>query len=312
MSTERILVTGSTGFVGSHLVPWLSCQGRKVRVALRNPADLPSGIESAVIGDIADPRNLVRALEDVSAVVHCAGVAHATHSIADEMYDRINCQATLALARAAQRAGVKRFVFLSSIRAQSGPVNKEILTEDTPALPTDAYGRSKLAAEQGLAELCAQTNSMDFAALRPVLVYGPGVKGNMRALVNLARSSWPVPLGRVQARRSILAIDNLCAAIESVLDAAQPLNCALIVADPQALSAGEMVAAMRGGLGRQAMVLAVPQGLLALAAKLTGRGADLSRLTGSLEASPEALIRLGWKPPVQTKAGLAELARQQT
>lgn len=309
MKAERILVTGSTGFVGSHLVPWLTKAGRKVRVALRNPADLPSGIESAVIGDIGDPRNLSRALEDVSAVVHCAGVAHASSHIAEEVYDRINREATLNLARAAAKAGVRRFVFLSSIRAQGGPVAQGIVTEANLAQPTDAYGRSKLAAEQGLAQLCADPGEMDWAALRPVLVYGHEVKGNMRALLDLAHSPWPVPLGMVRAKRSILAVGNLCSAIETVLDAQQRLHHPLIVADPEALSAGEMVAAMRGGMDRRALLLPVPQAVLAMAAGLLGKSEAIARLTGALEVSPQALLDLGWQPVISTRAALAELAR---
>jgi nucleoside-diphosphate-sugar epimerase len=316
MKPGRILVTGSTGFVGSHLVPWLAANGRKVRVALRNPADLPGDIESAVIGDIADPRNLSRALEDVDAVVHCAGVAHASHTIPDEVYARINRDATLELALAAQRAGVSRFVFLSSIRAQTGPVADGVLTEATPPVPTDAYGRSKLEAEQGLAALPnslmanAQMASpkMDWVALRPVLVYGPGVKGNMRALVNLARSPWPLPLGSVTAKRSILAIDNLCSAIAAVIDAPEPLSRPLIVADPEALDVGQMVTAMRAGLGRKGGLLPVPEALLRGVAGLAGRGEAVTRLTGGLEVSPAALISLGWQPVVATKAALAMLA----
>ena len=306
MKAQRI---PATGFVGSHLVPWLTAHGRKVRVALRNPADLPSGIESAVIGDIADPRNLARALEDVTAVVHCAGVAHASQAIAEETYDRINREATLNLAQAAAKAGVRRFVFLSSIRAQSGPVAQGIMIEARPAQPTDPYGRSKLAAELGLAELCSHAVKMDWTALRPVLVYGPGVKGNMRALLDLARSPWPVPLGMVSAKRSILAIGNLCSAIETVLDATQALNRPLIVADPLALSAGEMVAAMRGGMGRRALLVPVPEAVLAMMARLAGKGGVVARLTGALEASPQALLDLGWQPVIPTRAALAELAR---
>lgn len=308
MSGGRILVTGATGFVGSSLVPWLTARGRKVRVALRNPADLPAGVESAVIGDIADPRNLHDALKDVDAIVHCAGVAHATETIPDAVYVRINRDATLMLARAAAKAGVRRFLFLSSIRAQTGPVAANPLTEATPPQPTDAYGRTKLEAEAGLAAIAAEHPGFDWAALRPVLVYGPGVKGNMRALLRLARSPWPVPLGGLDARRSILAIDNLCAAIDTLIDAPGPLGRPFIVADPEALTAGDMVAAMRKGLGRPALLLPVPAGLLRLAARLAGREDAAGRLTGGLEARPEALMALGWRPRVEARSGLALLA----
>lgn len=309
MRPGRILVTGSTGFIGSHLVPWLTGQGRKVRVALRNPAELPPCIESAVIGDIADPRNLSRALEDVDTVVHCAGVAHASPTlasttIADEVYTRVNRDATLDLARAAVRAGVRRFVFLSSIRAQTGPVANGVLTEDSEPMPTDAYGRSKLEAEVGLAGM-----AIDWVALRPVLVYGPGVKGNMQALLKLAHSPWPVPLGMVDARRSILAIENLCSAVLTLIDVEGPLRKPVIAADITAPSVGAMVAAMREGLGRKPGLLPVPEAILGMAARLAGQSATLERLTGSLQASPAALMRLGWVPAVEAEEALARLAQ---
>jgi UDP-glucose 4-epimerase len=304
----RILVTGATGFVGSFLTPWLTAHGRKVRVALRSPADLPEGVESAVIGDIANPVNMARALEDIDTVVHCAGVAHATEDIPEEVYDRVNRQATLDLARAAQRAGARRFIFLSSIRAQSGPVAEGLLTEaDTPR-PTDAYGRSKLAAERGLADICA-AGMMDHASLRPVLVYGPGVKGNMAALLGLARSPLPLPLGSIGARRSILAVENLCAAIETLIDAPGRLAGACIAADPEPLTVGEMAAAMRAGLGRRGMVFPLPEALLRLGARALGREEAVNRLAGALAVSPAALASLGWRPPVSTRGGLQALAR---
>jgi nucleoside-diphosphate-sugar epimerase len=126
----------------------------------------------------------------------------------------LNTEATIGLARAARRAGAKRFVFLSSIRAQCGPTSDTVLTEAVEPRPTDAYGKSKLAAERGLAEL-----DLDWVSLRAVLVYGPGVKGNMAQLMRLARSPFPLPLGSLGARRSLLALENLSAAIEAVLAA---------------------------------------------------------------------------------------------
>jgi UDP-glucose 4-epimerase len=183
-----------------------------------------------------------------------------------------------------------------------------LLTEaDTPR-PTDAYGRSKLAAERGLTEICAE-EGMDHASLRPVLVYGPGVKGNMAALLGLARSRLPLPLGALSAKRSILAVENLCAAVETVTDATGRLNRAFIVADPEPLTVGEMAAIMRAGLGRAGMILPVPEALLRLGAKALGREEAISRLAGALSVSPAALVSLGWTPPVSTQAGLQALAR---
>src|SRR6516225_297752 len=194
---------------------------------------------SAVVGDLARPQNMAAALADADAVIHSAGVAHAMSGLPEDDYRVLNTEATIALARAAQRAGVKRFIFLSSIRAQSGPTAEHVLTEDLAPQPTEAYGRSKLAAEQGLAEL-----DLDWVALRLVLVYGAGVKGNMAELVRFARAPYPLPLGALRGRRSLLALDNLVAAIDTVLAAPGRLRRPFLVADPAALTIPEMITAL--------------------------------------------------------------------
>ncbi len=247
---------------------------------------------------------MAAALADIDAVIHSAGVAHAMSGLPEDDYRVLNTEATIALARAAQRAGAKRFIFLSSIRAQSGPTADQILTEDLAPQPTDAYGRSKLAAEQGLAEL-----DLDWVALRLVLVYGAGVKGNMAELLRFARTPYPLPLGALHGRRSLLALDNLVAAIDTVLAAAGPLRRPLIAADPAPLTIPEMIAAVRRGLGRSPGLIPVPPVLLRTALRATGRTEIYQRLAGSLVADPGTLLRLGWKPPVTTREGLAALAR---
>jgi nucleoside-diphosphate-sugar epimerase len=146
-------------------------------------------------------------------------------------------------------------------------------------------------------------------ALRPVLVYGPGVKGNMAALVRLARSPYPLPLAGLPAWRSLLGLDNLAAAIDTVLAAPEPLRRPLIVADPEPLTVATMIAAMREGLGRRPGVFPVPAALMEAAFRATGRSEAFARLAGSLVASPAALRQLGWVPPAETRAGLAALAR---
>jgi UDP-glucose 4-epimerase len=259
---------------------------------------------SAVVGDLARPQNMAAALADVGAVIHSAGVAHAMSGLPEDDYRVLNTEATIALARAAQRAGVKRFIFLSSIRAQSGPTADHVLTEDLAPQPTEAYGRSKLAAEQGLAEL-----GLDWVALRLVLVYGAGVKGNMAELLRFARAPYPLPLGALHGRRSLLALDNLVAAIDTVLAAPGPLRRPLLVADPAALTIPEMITAMRRGLGRSPGLIPVPRSLLKTALRAAGRTEIYQRLAGSLVADPAALLRLGWTPPVATADALAALAR---
>jgi UDP-glucose 4-epimerase len=257
---------------------------------------------SAVIGDLARPRNMSTALKGVDAVIHSAGLAHAMSGIPEDDYRVLNTEATLGLARATRRAGAKRFIFLSSIRAQCGPTADTIQCEADEPRPTDAYGESKLAAERGLAEL-----DLDWVSLRAVLVYGPGVKGNMAQLMWLARSPFPLPLGSLRARRSLLALENLSAAIEAVLEAPGTLRRAFIAADPQALMVAEMIAAMRHGLERRPNVFPLPAALLQLLLRAAGREEIYQRLSGSLVADPSALISMGWAAPLATPAGLARL-----
>jgi nucleoside-diphosphate-sugar epimerase len=299
-----LALTGATGFVGQHLLRELPKRGHRLRVLLRRPTAMPMAAASAVIGDIARPRNMAAALQDVDAVIHSAGIAHAMSGVPDDDYRIINTEATIELARAARRAGAKRFVFLSSIRAQCGTGADMVLTEAGEAQPTDAYGRSKLAAERGLGEL-----DIDWVSLRATLVYGLGVKGNMAQLMRLARSPWPLPFGGLRARRSLLAVENLLTAVDTVLAAPGTLRRPFIVADREALTIAEMIAAMRRGLGRRPHVFSLPPKLLELSLRRAGRDYVYERLAGSLVADPTALTRIGWTPPLATPDGLSQLMR---
>jgi UDP-glucose 4-epimerase len=143
-----VALTGATGFIGRHLLATLPGRGCRVRVLLRRPTDLPPEASGAVVGDLLAPRNMAQALRDVDAVIHSAGIAHSPSGMPADDFRAINTEATVALARAAERAGVRRFVFLSSVRAQAGPSAPGILTEEAEPRPTDLYGRSKLDAER--------------------------------------------------------------------------------------------------------------------------------------------------------------------
>ncbi len=297
-----VALTGATGFIGQYLLRELPRRGYRVRVLLRRPSTVPLESASAVIGDLARAQNLSQALAGVDAVIHSAGIAHAMSGVPEDDYRLLNTEATIRLAQAAQRAGARRFVFLSSIRAQCGPVEHDVQTEGLEPRPVDAYGRSKLAAEQGLAAL-----DLDWVALRPVLVYGSGVKGNMAELIRFARSRLPLPFGAIKARRSLLSLDNLVQAIDCVLSAPAPLRRPLVVADPEPLTLPQMIAAIRRGLGRRPGLVPVPSAMLAAACRLAGREEAYRRLAGSLVADPAALKRLGWTPSVTTPEGLASL-----
>jgi UDP-glucose 4-epimerase len=299
-----LALTGATGFIGQYLLRELPKRGHRLRVLLRRPSAVPMQCASAVIGDLARPRNMSAALEGVDAVIHSAGFTHGMSGIPEDDYRLLNTEATIGLARAARRAGAKRFVFLSSIRAQSGPTAETVLTEADDPNPTDAYGRSKLAAERGLAEL-----DLDWISLRAALVYGPGVKGNIAQLMRLARLPLPLPLRSIGGRRSLLALENLSAAIEVVLTTPGPLRRPFIAADREVLTIDEMIAAMRDGLGRRPNVFAVSPVLLRLLFRSFGRDNIYRRMSGSLVADPSALIGLGWAPPLNTADGLCRLMR---
>jgi UDP-glucose 4-epimerase len=299
-----VALTGATGFIGRYLLQELPRRGYRLRVLLRRPSTVPLDSASAVIGDLARPQNMTAALADVDAVIHSAGLAHAISGVPEDDYRSMNTDATLRLAQAALRAGARRFVFLSSIRAQSGPSSDRVLTEAMEPHPTDAYGRSKLAAEQGLAAL-----DLDWVALRPVLVFGPGVKGNMAELARLARTPYPLPLGGLTAPRSLLSLGNLAAAIDSVLAAPAPLRRPLIVADPEPLGIADIVAALRQGLGRHPGLIPIPPRLLGTALRAMGRGNLYERVAGPLVVDSSALRQLGWAPAADTRTALAELMR---
>ena len=303
MASPLILLTGASGFVGPHVVAALAQAGYRLRLAQRRPQAVGGDIETIVTGDLAQPVDWRRALEGADHVVHMAGLAHAGPGLDEALYSRINTEATLELAQAAMAAGVRRFVYLSSIKALSGAFDGPPLSEAAEPAPGDAYGRSKLAAERGLDRL-----ALDWVALRPTLIYGSGVKANMAALLRLARLPIPLPLGDLQAPRSLLAVENMADAIRFVLTPDCPARQAYTVSDPEPISVAEILAALRSGAGRSPGLISVPEALLRRLARLAGREETFLKLAGSLVARPERLLKAGWRPPAETKAALARLA----
>jgi UDP-glucose 4-epimerase len=301
-SSQRVLVTGASGFVGPHVVAALRAAGFRLRLAQRRPAPVPDGVETVVTGDLSAPIDWSAALAGVDHVVHLAGLAHAGPGLDDALYQRINTQATRELAEAAQRAGVSRFVYLSSLKALSGAFDGPALHDSDRPAPDDAYGRSKLAAEQALAQL-----DLDWISLRPVLVYGPGVKANMAALLRLARLPLPLPLGGLTAPRSLVAVENLAEAIVFALTPACPARRSYLVADPEPISVASIIAALRGGMGREPGLIPVPASWLAFAARLAGKRDAFVKLSGSLVVRPDDLVKAGWRPPLSTSEALARL-----
>lgn len=304
MSGHLIALTGATGFIGRHLLHSLSAQGFRVRVLLRRPVEVPAGAASAVVGDLTRPMNMAAALADVDAIVHSAGLAHAMSGSPEDDYRASNTEATRRLGEAAAKARVRRFIFLSSIRAQTGPSARGVVTENDIAAPTDAYGRSKRDAETALSEI-----GLDWVALRPVLVYGEGVKGNMAALMRLAATPYPLPLRGITGRRSLVSLESLSDAVATVLKAPGHLAGPLVVAEPDPLTLPEMIAAFRLGLGRKPGLLPCPSAVIDLICCLTGRDEAFERIASDLVAHPNGLSALGWTPRTTSRDGLASLSR---
>ena len=295
---ERVLITGASGFIGKRLTGALAEGGWAVRAAMRDPSAVAlAGVETVALPDLSRPVEWGPLLEGVTHIVHLAGLAHSPGVLADAVYDRINAEAAGELAQAA--TGIERLVLMSSVRAQAGLSADHTITEEDEPEPTDAYGRSKLAAERLVA-----ASGTPFSILRPVVVYGPLVKGNIANLATLARTPMPLPFGALDNRRSLLAIDNLISAIGLTLVAERALGKTFLVADRDPITVADLVTAMREGLGRAPHLMKVPAGAVRRIMASLGKEADWERISGSFVVDTAKLRSIGWEPGVPTYAGI--------
>ncbi len=303
----RLLVTGASGFIGRAVITAFAHGGQTVRAAVRRPPQpaFADGAEAMQHPDLSRPFDWGPLLEGVDQVVHLAGIAHTGPGIAPELYDRVNRAATAELAAAAAQAGVKHFVFVSSLRALSGPSADHALTERDEPEPTDAYGRSKLAAEAAV-----RASGVPFTILRPVLLYGPGAKGNFALLFRAALSRWPLPVKDFVNRRSLLDIDNFISALAFVFSTPATMGEMYIVADPGIPPRlADLIATIRQAQGRWPLILPLPTHYVETALRMLRRDATWERLGGNLRADPGKLIAAGWRPAHDTRAGLAALVQ---
>jgi len=304
--TATVLVTGASGFIGKALIGALSGDGYAVRAAARDPSAIQegAGIERVALPDLSRPVDWSELLDGVTHVVHLAGLAHSPGVLADDVYTRINALSVGELAQQAARAKIDRLVLLSSVRAQAGLSADHAITETDRPEPTDAYGRSKLEAEKLVA-----ASGANFTVLRPAVVYGPGVKGNIASLATLARTPMPLPFAGLNNRRSLLALPNLIAAISLVLGSERAANETFLVADAEPISVAGLVSAMREGLGRPPHLVGVPQGAVKRLMKSFGKEADWERISGSFVIDPAKLMGIGWRPAVATHDGIVAMMR---
>jgi nucleoside-diphosphate-sugar epimerase len=306
----KILVTGARGFVGRSLCRNLEQHGFRVRSALRRASSERVG-EEVVLGDIGPRTEWREALRGVDVVVHLAARVHvmdnpARESMAD--YRAVNVEGTRCLAESAAAAGVRRLVFLSSLKV-NGEAKSQPYSEADPPEPEGPYAKSKWEAEQALREVAAKTG-LEWTVLRPPLVYGPGVGANFERLMSAVAHRIPLPLGAVRNRRSLLFLGNLVDAVRVCLTHTAAANATFLLRDGEDISTPDLVRRLARSLGVAPVLLPVPVGLLHLAARLTGRQAAVERLTGTLRID-DSLVRrrLGWKSPFALDEGLAETAR---
>ena len=279
--------------------------GYTVRVATRHLVTFPNSVDKTIIPDLVNPVEWKPILRGVDIVVHLAGLAHANQSyLPFDEFNRINSIATLRLANAAKKARVKRFIYISSVRAQVGPFAAQIVHERDKPQPTDKYGHSKLAAERAI-----ESVNLPFTVLRPVVVYGPHPKGNIRQLVRLASLPLPLPMNGLTARRSLLGIDNLISAIIFVMNNQRTLGHALLVADPVPYTLPEIFTMLRKAQGRSPWLVCAPQFFIRHALILSGYRHLWERIGNSSVVATTKLESFGWRAPVDTYEGIVAMVR---
>jgi len=308
-----IFVTGGTGFVGSALLNRLLRDGYETSANVRSSvSNIPGGVQSLLIGDMTAATDWSAALKGVQVVVHCAARVHVMDDRSLdplETYRQVNVDGTLNLASQAAQTGVRRFVFVSSIKV-NGEVSRPSrpFTADEVPAPLDPYGISKLEAELGLREIEAKTG-MEVVIVRPPLVFGPGVKANFASMMRWVAHEIPLPFGAIHNARSMVSLDNLVDLLVTCLEHPAATGQIFLVSDGEDLSTTELLRRTARAMGKKALLLPVPTFFLELIAALLGKHAVVQRLCGSLQVDiKKTKDLLGWSPPVSVDEGLRQTA----
>lgn len=308
----RVLVTGATGFVGALLCEDLAAAGYRVRAALRSRRAVPESIaESVVVGDIGPKTDWTAALQGVDSVVHLAARVHVMHETAANanLYVHDNAQGTAALATAAVKSQVRRFVYLSSVKVNGEETTGRPYSSADPPRPLDDYGKSKWQAEQALHRLAAQS-AVGFSIVRPTLVYGPGVRANFLRLMKWVDRQIPLPLGALDNRRSLVNVWNVCDLVGLLLERDSPSPGTWMVSDGEDLSTPELIRRIAHAMGRRARLPSIPIAAVSAAGSLLGKRAEVRRLCGSLVVDIASTRKeLGWSPPVSVDEGIERTVR---
>lgn len=311
----RVLVTGANGFLGGALVQRLSRDGEwELRAAVRDASAHPAAVacETVSVRDIDATTSWRAATAGCDVVVHTAARVHVMREDpvkALALYRRVNVQGTLHLAQEAKASGVRRLVYISSIKVNGEQTSPGCaFRADDAAAPQDHYGLSKFEAELALREFAVQTG-MELVILRPPLMYGPGVRANFRALMRAVSHGLPLPLGAIHNRRSLLALDNAVDLIVTCLRHPHAAGKTFLASDNEDLSTPELVRRLARALHTKARLVSVPPAILQASARLLGKGDAMQRLCGSLQVDmAETMATLGWQPPIGVNEGLRQAA----
>jgi len=308
----KVLVTGASGFVGSALCGHLLAKGQTVTGAVRSIPGKPlPGVEYRVVSDLSAETNWREALTGMDAVVHCAARVHIMKETSTDplaAFREMNVKGTACLAEQAADNGVKRFVFISSIKVNGETTSGRPFTADNTPAPEDPYGISKWETEQVLQKIAEKTG-LEVVIIRPPLVYGPGVRANFLRLMQAVKLGMPLPLGAINNRRSLVALDNLIDLIDTCLNHPDASNQTFLVSDGSDLSTTALVKNMAVALGRPTRLIPVPESLLRVVAKLLGKTSIVQRLCGSLQVDiNKTREMLSWSPPVTVNEALRKTA----
>lgn len=310
--SQKVLLTGATGFVGSSLLHRISADARFAAVAAVRRLPVSLGVERHAevfaIADLTASTDWTAALVGVDVVIHAAARAHImTDEAIDPLveYRSVNVDGTMALALQAVAAGVKRFIYISSIKVngEQTQLGSKFEANAAPA-PEDAYGISKLEAENALLQLSAETG-MELVIIRPPLVYGAGVKGNFATMAKLVAKGLPLPLGAIHNKRSLVALDNLVDLIITCIDHPAAANQIFLAGDGEDISTTQLLRGVAKAMGKPSRLIPIPASWLMMAATVLGKKAVAQRLLGSLQVDiSKAQQLLGWTPPISVAEGL--------
>ena len=311
---HKVLVTGASGFIGRALCSRLLAEGWRVRGTVRSNNQftrLPDGVETIKIDSVGLETDWSGALEGIDIVIHLSARVHVMKdSTADSLaeYRQVNVAGTEGLARGAATKGVHRLVFMSSIKVNGEGRPLPYTETDIPS-PSDPYSASKWEAEQILNEIAADTG-LEVAILRSPLVYGPGVRANFLKLMKVVQRGIPLPLGKVNNRRSLIYLENLADAIITCANHSKAKGQTYLVSDGEDLTTPDLIRRIASALKRPARIFAFPTFWLRLAARLLGKGAAVDRLLGTLTIDMSKIQReLEWNPPYKMNHGLRETAK---